>query len=149
MLTDGSDGDAAICNLHGEIRRTIEHLAYLFNKLPPDERQNQLVPVPLANLEELENRAARFETLVKGAYGLDNYHRKLGSQESFLVVLGQFFKIFRDCIQGINGKEHVKFPTFTDVVLGEIADLQNNVPSKYFSSDKKDFIILNGLNTLF
>ena len=26
MLTDCSDGDAAICDLHGEIRRTIEHL---------------------------------------------------------------------------------------------------------------------------
>jgi hypothetical protein len=138
VLTDCSDGDAAICDLHGEIRRTVEHLAHLLNKLPPDERRNQLVSVPLSNLEELENRAARFEALVNGAYGLDMHHRKVGTRESFLVVLGQFFKFFQDCIQGINGKEHVKLPTFTDVVLGEIADLQNNVPSKYFSSDQKD-----------
>ena len=137
MPTDGKHGDAELRYLHSEIRKTIGHLLFLLSKLPPEEAEQQPVLVPIGALKEIVNCAQLSDQFIKYAYELDDYHLKERTKESFLTVLGKFLESFRHLIQKRSGNDRAKFPTFLEVALGEIADLQRNTPSKYFSVDEK------------
>jgi hypothetical protein len=140
MDRDSGSDDANRQPLH--YREWLARIIDKLKHLPPDAQQQMLkepVPVPLTQLMVLLDRAARFEHLVNYGYAVQKNLDALpvGEQnvEQLWDALGNFLKAFNSTLQGADGQRNVPAPAFISVAMGEIANLQQGVPSKHFRLD--------------